>query len=118
MLGVLYHENMPFLFTDKWAYLQLPGAVDEGILFKCVARAGGNGSGWARGEKAVTRDDYLIVLLDMQNKYEALGKAIYSMNNALMAGCFTDPQPAPVNTSPRADETQRDATKKENVDGR
>ncbi len=39
----------------------------------------------------MTRDDYLIVLLDMEAKYEALGKAIGAMRGALQSGCFTDP---------------------------
>ncbi len=30
---------MPFLFTDKWTFLQLSGAVDERLLFYLVAFA-------------------------------------------------------------------------------
>ncbi len=39
----------------------------------------------------MSRDDYLVVLHDMETKYNALGKAIICMRGALQLGCFTDP---------------------------
>ncbi len=42
----------------------------------------------------MTRDEYVAMLIDMQAKYEALGKAMDAMRQALWAGCFTDPWPS------------------------
>lgn len=48
----------------------------------------------------MTRDEYLGTLLDMQARYETLGKAIAAMIAALNAGCFTDPSGVDPATAP------------------
>ncbi len=79
---------MPFLFTDKRAFLQLSSAVDERILFCLVAFAGGNGGGWARGEKAVTHEEFVLSLSPLLDVRPAFREVFIPRLNGGMAVCL------------------------------
>ncbi len=129
--------------------------MDEWILFKRIALSGGNGSGWARGEKAVSKFRKKPVVIDavlwngdnieeirafmhpaepiylpgFTNSDDIFGiQTLEGMHTAQkgdwiikgVKGEFYPCKPdifavsyEPENTTPRADETQRDATQNE-----